>query len=127
MLEGGKIGDIGIRLEVGGDAIRGLAVFVWVKLLLVGRWLLLLLVCLAMVLIGVITGEVGGGEVAIDRGVVIGEGVGGIAAAAHLVPYVGVVGVEALKGVQWWEGRGLRERLLAPKGNCVCLFASLRS
>ena len=37
MLEGGKIGDIGIRLEVGGDAIRGLAVFACVKLLVVGR------------------------------------------------------------------------------------------
>ena len=80
-----------------------------------------------MVLDGVITGEVGEEEVVIDRGIVIGEGVGGIAAAVHLVSYVGVVGVEALKGVQWWEGRGLRERLLALKGSCECLSASLRS
>ena len=68
-----------------------------------------------MVLCGVITDEVGEGEVAIDRGIVIGEGVGGIAAASHLVPYVGVVGVEALKGVVVVGGEGVEGEVVGAK------------
>ena len=100
MLEGGRIGDIGIRLGSVVVAMWGLAVNAGVVVVVL---LLLWYLCLAMVLVGVVIVIVGGDVwvvvvIVVVDGDVVGDGDGGHAARAHFVPF-GVVGVSVVVGV----------------------------